>query len=92
MKAIQAGRWSWQAWACLWGGAWVGAAAGQSAGWEQLKRGHEAEVAEAARPLREGFRKALQTLEGQLAGRGDYAGAQRVQAERRQRLAPWPCV
>ncbi len=64
------------------GWAWIGVAAAQSTGLEGLKKSYEAEVARTVLPLREGYHKALLALEQQLASKGDYAGARRVQAER----------
>ena len=52
-------------------------------GLEGLKKGYEEEVGKTVLPLREGYRKALLTLEQSLAGKGDYRGAGRVQEERR---------
>jgi len=49
-----------------------------------LKKSYEEEVGKAVLPLREGYRKALLTLEGQMAAKGDYSGARRVQEERRE--------
>lgn len=76
-------------WAELWkpgglalGLAWAGVAGAQAPGLDGLKKGYEAEVAKTVLPLREGYRKALLSLEQQLASKGDYAGARRVQEER----------
>lgn len=49
---------------------------------EALRKSYEEEMARTVLPLREGYRKALVTLEGQLAAKGDYAGAARVREER----------
>ncbi len=62
---------------------WAGTASAQAPGLDQLKKSYEEEVSKTVLPLREGYRKALLTLEGQLAAKGDYAGARRVQDERR---------
>ncbi len=64
------------------GGACMGVAGAQSPGLEGLKKSYEAEVAKTVLPLREGYHKALLALEQQLASKGDYAGARRVQTER----------
>ncbi|MES2466574.1 MAG: hypothetical protein V4675_04670 [Verrucomicrobiota bacterium] len=66
------------------GGAWIGVAGAQAPGLEGLKKSYEAEVAKTVLPLREGYHKALLALEQQLASKGDYAGARRVQAERQE--------
>ena len=60
----------------------MGVAGAQSPGLEALKKSYEAEVAKTVLPLREGYHKALLALEQQLASKGDYAGARRVQLER----------
>lgn len=62
----------------------AGPAAGQSPALADLRNSYEEELARTVSPLREGYRKALQTLEGQLAVKGDYTGAKRVQEERRE--------
>ncbi len=64
--------------------AWAGQGRGAGAvgSFESLKKGHDGELARTLQPLKEGYRKALLALEGQLCGKGDYAGAQRVQQER----------
>ena len=54
----------------------------QAPGFPALKKSYEDEVSKTVQPLREGYRKALMTLEGQLAAKGDYAGARKVQEER----------
>ncbi len=64
------------------GWVWIGVAGAQSPGLEGLKKSYEAEVTKTVLPLREGYHKALLALEQQLASKGDYAGARRVQAER----------
>jgi hypothetical protein len=64
------------------GGMWIGVAGAQSPELEGLKKSYETEVAKTVLPLREGYQKALLALEQQLASKGDYTGAQRVQAER----------
>lgn len=51
---------------------------------EGLKKNYEEEIAKTVTPLREGYRKALLSLEQQLAAKGDYAGAKKVQEERRE--------
>jgi len=70
----------------------LGRGAGAGGGFENLKKSYEEELARTLQPLKEGYRKALLALEGQLCGKGDYAGAQRVQQERllleRQNGAP----
>lgn len=77
-------RWS----AAVLGGAWalgpVPDAMGQNAALESLKKTYDEEVSKTVLPLREGYRKALLTLEAQLASKGDYAGAKAVQQERRE--------
>jgi len=52
-------------------------------GLQGLKKSYEEEIGKTVVPLREGYRKALLTLEQSLAAKGDYAGAMRVQEERR---------
>ena len=47
-----------------------------------LKKGYREELFKTVLPLREGYLKALQGLESQLAAKGDYAAAGRVQQER----------
>ena len=49
---------------------------------EALKKGYKEELSRTVLPLREGFRKALQGLESQLAAKGEYAAARKVQQER----------
>jgi hypothetical protein len=68
--------------AALAGGA--GVAAAQAPVLDDLRKSYEEELAKTVSPLREGYCKALLTLEGQLAAKGDYAGATRVQEERRE--------
>ena len=59
----------------------VAVARGQ--GLDGLKKSYEEEVAKTVLPLRQGYRKALLTLEQSLAAKGDYAGARQVQEARR---------
>jgi hypothetical protein len=66
---------------------WVGVVAqthAQAPALAELKKGYEEELVKTVLPLREGYRKALLSLEAQLAAKGDYAGARRVQEERRE--------
>ena len=60
-----------------------GVAYGQGQEVGGLKRSYEEEIGKTVQPLREGYRKALLTLEQSLAAKGDYAGAIKVQEERR---------
>ena len=50
---------------------------------EGLKKSYEEEISKAVLPLREGYRKALLTLEQSFAAKGAYVEARRVQEERR---------
>lgn len=68
-------------WALLAG---TGMAPAQAPALAELKKGYEEELGRTVAPLREGYRKALLALEQQLAAKGDYAGARRVQEERRE--------
>ena len=63
-------------------GAGTSSAAETSPELEALKKGYKEELSRTVLPLREGFRKALQGLESQLAAKGDYAAARQVQQER----------
>ncbi len=62
----------------------TGVAVAQASALADLRKSYEEELAKTVSPLREGYCKALLTLEGQLAAKGDYAGATRVQEERRE--------